>query len=219
MNKNYKIIGIIIISSIIITYLVTTYIGNGNKELLKNSNENIYVEEDNIDEEDSYVKEDNKDIKKEEIKDVSSNSNLIVVEIKGEVKNPSVYYVKEGCIIEDLIKEAGGLTENADTSLINKAEELTNHKCIIIPNINEKNIENTNNEGVIGSSDNKDEKVNINTASSEELQTLNGIGEAKAKAIIEYRESNGKFNKIEELTNVSGIGEASFQKIKEKITI
>lgn len=212
MKKNHKVIGILAISVIIIVYLLASYIGGGSKELVKNDNEDMYVEEEN--------EGNNKDVKKEEIANVSSNNNLIVVEIKGEVRNPSVYYVKEGCIIEDLIKEAGGLTESADTASINRAEEVANHQCVVIPNINDKNSGNTNAVGAeSGNIDSKNDKININTASSEELQTLNGIGEAKASAIIEYRESNGNFKSIEDLTNVSGIGKASLEKIKEKITI
>lgn len=213
MKKKHKIIGISAVFAVITVYLLASYIGGGSKELVKNDNEDIYVQEESEGTND-------KENEKEEIANVSSKDNLIVVEVKGEVKNPSVYYVKEGCIIEDLIKEAGGLTESADTTSINRAEEVTNHQCIIIPNINDKNAENTESSGVSAPSvDSNNDKVNINKASSEELQTLNGIGEAKAAAIIEYRESNGNFKSIEELTNVSGIGEASLEKIKEKITI
>ncbi len=63
------------------------------------------------------------------------------------------------------------------------------------------------------------EKININTASSEELQTLNGIGETKAAAIIQYRAENGGFNSIEEICRVKGIGDATFNKIRDRITV
>ena len=66
---------------------------------------------------------------------------------------------------------------------------------------------------------NNNGKININTATSEELQSLSGIGESKAKAIIEYRNTNGPFNSIEEIINVSGISENLFAKIKENITV
>ena len=126
----------------------------------------------------------------------------IVVEIKGEVKNPAIYTLPENTRISDLVSIAGGFTSYADTLNINLATKLEDGMIIII-NKNE----------------NLDARVNINKASLEELMTLDGIGEAKAKAIIEYRNANGLFKTIEEIKNVSGITDKIFKNIKDKITI
>lgn len=126
----------------------------------------------------------------------------IVVEIKGEVKNPAIYTMPENTRISDLVSIAGGFTSYADTLNINLATKLEDGMIIII-NKNE----------------NLDARVNINKASLEELMTLDGIGEAKAKAIIEYRNANGLFKTIEEIKNVPGITDKIFKNIKDKITI
>lgn len=203
MKKYYKTIGIISIGIIIFIYLIISYFTGGKSELNKNNNENIFVEDNEAVEV----------ITNKEEKEISK----IVVDIKGEVKNPNIYWLQEGCIIEDLINEAGGITEKGDLSRINRAEKLNNHQVVIIPNVNDKESEADN---IISSSSNgNEEKININTASVNELDTLSGIGPSKAEAIIKYREEKGSFKKIEEIKNVTGIGEAIFEKFKENITI
>lgn len=196
MKKNYKAIGIGIILIIILGYLIISYLNGGTKELNKNNNESIFV--------DSQGEE------KIELK-----NKEIVVEIKGEVIKPSIYWMKEESIIGDLIKEAGGLTEKSDVSGINRAELLKNHQLIVIPSIDEGNGVTNNIKSGVSS----DGKININTATEGELDTLPGIGPARAAEIIIYREANGGFKSIEDIKNISGIGEKSFEKLKEKITI
>lgn len=201
MKNNYKTIGISILTIIIIIYLGVLYFsGKGEKELVKNNTESIYVEEEN------------EEVSKEMIVE---NKKKLVVEIKGQVNNPNIYYLEDGSIINDLINEAGGLTNKAAISNINRAELLTDHACIVIPSIDEE----AGNEMISSSNSIKSDKININTATAEELDKLPGVGPAKAEDIISYRESNGRFKTIEELKNVKGIGESSFEKIKEKITI
>lgn len=200
MKKYYKTIGTIIIGVIIFLFFIISYFSGGSSELNKN-NESIFVEEN----------ESMEVITKKEEKE----SIKIVVDIKGEIKNPNIYWLEEGCIIEDLINIAGGITEEGDLSKINRAQKLNDHEVVIIPNINDKESEI---ENIIPSSNDKN-KVNINTASINELDTLSGIGPSKAEAIIKYREENGTFKSIEEIKNVTGIGEALFEKFKENITI
>ena len=110
---------------------------------------------------------------------------------------------------------AGGITNEADSSGINRAEKLNNHDVLVVPNKNSKESNN--------SSENKDisrnDLVNINKATTDELQTLTGIGPSKAAEIISYREKNGEFKKVEDIRNVKGIGESCFEKIKDKIRI
>lgn len=200
MKKDYKTIGTITIGVIIFLFFIISYFSGGSSELNKN-NESIFVEEN----------ESMEVITKKEEKE----SVKIVVDIKGEIKNPNIYWLEEGCIIEDLINVAGGITEEGDLSKINRAQKLNDHEVVIIPNINDKESEI---ESIIPSSNNEN-KVNINTASINELDTLSGIGPSKAEAIIKYREENGTFKSIEEIKNVTGIGEALFEKFKENITI
>lgn len=167
--------------------------------------------------------EDSNEIKIEDVQ----NENIFV-EIKGEVLNPDVYELEKGSIVRDLILVSGGLTEIGDTSNINQARELQNGECIVVLSKQEildmksssneiLKVDNVNNFNVESFSD--DDKVNINTASKEELKTLSGIGDGLAEAIISYREENNGFNEIEDIKNVSRIGDKTFEKFKDKITV
>lgn len=163
-----------------------------------------------------------------EIKIEDDKNENIFVEIKGEVLNPDVYELEKGSIVRDLILISGGLTEIGDTSNINQARELQNGECIVVLSKQEildmKNssneilkVDNVSSFNVESSSD--DDKVNINTASKEELKTLSGIGDGLAEAIISYREENNGFNEIEDIKNVSRIGDKTFERFKDKITV
>lgn len=148
---------------------------------------------------------------------ISKNDDRIGVYISGEVKNTGVYYLKKDSRITDLINICGGLTEEADVSKINPAQKLNDSDKIIIPkkeeNLNTESIEDTNESDI-----NVEEKININTATKDELTSLNGIGEATANKIINYRNKN-KFKEIEDIMNVPGIGEAKFNNIKDYICV
>lgn len=220
---NYKkFIGILILLIISITFIFLKYDDNKNKVFKDEYMKEIFVEE-NIDE-----------LKKEDIlsnsEEVSNNikennSTDVVVEIKGEVKKPDVYTLKDGSIIKDLIDIAGGITENGDISMINRADILKNHQLIIVPNINDKK-EQGDGVNVVGAelqsnlnSSNTHSKVNINTADVNELKTIKGIGDSKAENIIKYREENGAFKSIDEVKQVTGIGDKIFENMKDQITI
>lgn len=151
----------------------------------------------------------------------STNKNIFV-EIKGEVVRPDVYEISEGSIIRDLINKAGGLTSEANIDKINRADKLKANQLIIIPNKNDSlNVGSNIGTGDISNSvqANEDNIININTATLEELQKISGIGEVKAKGIIQYREQNGGFNSIEEIKNIDGIGEKTFEKMKDQIKV
>lgn len=164
-----------------------------------------------------------------------------MVDIKGEVITPGIYKLKNSSRVIDVIEKAGGLTQEADTSVINLSKKITDEMVIIIYSKQEvKNWIKTKNqedylqekckvseEGKVENDacieDNKKEKVtsgkvNINTAPKEELMTLSGIGETKAEAIIAYRKEN-TFKVIEDLKNVSGIGNETYEEIKNYITV
>ncbi len=135
----------------------------------------------------------------------SPNNALIKVYICGEIKNPGVYEVKEGSRINAVIKAAGGMTENAATSMINPAKKAEDEQKIYIPSIKEEAAGN----GL----------VNINYASAADLEKLPGIGPVTAENIIAYRDKNGEFGKKEDLKKINGIGDSKYQNIKELISI
>src|SRR5690606_18069185 len=126
----------------------------------------------------------------------------VMVDIKGAVKNPGVYELQVEDRVKNAIEQAGGFKDDADSEQINLAERVYDEMVIYIPSVNEKDVD----SNVVSSGDNNG-KIRINLATIEELTTLPGIGEAKAAAIIAYREENGKFTKVEDLTKISGIGE------------
>lgn len=157
-------------------------------------------------------------------RDEPKEDMFIYVHICGEVKKPDVYAVKPNARVIDLIKLAGGFTKKADKDYLNQASLVTDGEKLYIPSKEEVNRMNITKETM--TSNNKDGLssvnipiVNINTASMEELMTLTGIGEAKAKSIIAYREENGTFRSIEELKNIEGIKDGVFQKIRDLITV
>ncbi|MGC9099977.1 MAG: helix-hairpin-helix domain-containing protein [Caldisericum sp.] len=138
----------------------------------------------------------------------------IKVYVTGEVKHPDVYELEENSIIKDAITLAGGVTENADLISINLAKKLTDGEEVIVPAK-----ENSTSNSTVSASNAKTGKININSATKEELMTLPGIGEVKANAIIDYRTKHGPFKSIHDIVNVSGIGEKTFEKIKDLITV
>lgn len=219
--KNKKRIGIVAILGIILIISGVVYSQYGFKELKKNDTESIFVDADKINIDDDVLKNKSIDDKgKSEDATIDLKNKDIVVEIKGEIKRPDVYTLDENSIVKDIIDKAGGLTENADLSNINRAKKLQNHELIYISNINDKNQNvNMSNNNTILSQGNSNGKININIATLDELKTLTGIGDAKAKKIIEYREQNGGFKSIDDMKNVSGIGDKMFEQIKEQIEI
>ena len=140
---------------------------------------------------------------------------VVFVDIKGEVKKPGVYQMKAGDRVKDAIDAAGGLTEEADSQKVNLAKRLEDQMVIVVPKVGEEAEEipagETRNEAT------KEGKVNINTATVEELKTLKGVGEKKAEAIIEYRKKNGSFQTKEDLMKVRGIGKKLFESFQERI--
>ena len=207
--KNKKKLGICIVTILLVVFAGIKFFSGGYNELNKNNNEDIFVEENSSSTE---------EIEKEKSENVELKDKNIVVEIKGEVKRPDVYSMSEDSIIKDLIESAGGVTEEADLSDINRAKKLQNHELIYIKNKNEQNTIAAF-EGTAQINADQSSKVNINTATAEELKTLKGIGDAKAENIIQYREMNGGFKEISDITNVDGIGESMFEKIKDKIEV
>ncbi|WP_194841993.1 helix-hairpin-helix domain-containing protein [Gracilibacillus salitolerans] len=137
------------------------------------------------------------------------------IDIKGEIKNPGVYQVTENDRVEDVIHLAGGFSSNADNQMINLAERVYDEMVIYVP----AKGENAEEKQQVIDTGNDDQQVKVNIASIEEMQTIPGIGEVKANAIIEYRETYGRFEKLEDLTKVSGIGDKTVEKLEEYVRI
>ena len=174
---------------------------------------------------------------KEEVEEIKEETvvDTIFIDIKGEIKYPGVYEMQLDDRVIDAVQMAGGFTDEATTDNVNLSKKLKDETVIIIPsylknydNITIKNdYEIDSNDDIVQSEETEnDEKIesssnliNINTASVVELMSLDGIGESKAKAIIEYRDINGDFENILDIKNVSGIGESIYEKIKDYITV
>ena len=156
--------------------------------------------------------------KEEETEDSAIEENEdIYVHVCGEVNQPGVYCLPAGSRLYEAIEAAGGLKEGAAAESLNQAQEAKDGQQIYVPSIEESLKEEVSGEGEPAEA--SDGKINLNTAAKEQLMTLTGIGEAKAAAIIRYREENGGFQSIEELMEVEGIKEGVFNKIKDQIKI
>lgn len=161
----------------------------------------------------------------------SEPAGPIIVDVSGAVQNPQVVELEENSRVADAISAAGGLKGDADTAGINQAAFLTDGEKIYVPAKGEAALpvpgvsqSQSQGAGMQGSSVSLSgsagsQKININQASSEELQTLNGVGPATAEKIMDYRSSNGYFKTIEDIKSVDGIGDKTFEKLKEHITV
>lgn len=214
-----------IIKVIVITILLFLYVGSFiyiSSKIIKTDNS----EEDKIN---AIVKEETKENIEEE------TIEGIMVDVKGSVNKPGVYKIKKNSRVTDAIEASGGLAKNANTRFINLSKRLKDGDVVVI--YSNEEIENAKKEEKIvvetpcvceeikndacykEDSQEINKKVNINIANLLELMTLDGIGESKAKLIIEYRTQNGDFKDIKDIMKVKGISETLFSKIKENITI
>ncbi len=153
------------------------------------------------------------------------------VYVCGAVREPGVYPMYEGMRVFEAVRLAGGFAQNADQEWLNQAETVQDGQRLCVYTLEEtaqlRLIQADGGIGAFGDSPavgnsspgSGDGKVNLNTADSETLKTLPGIGDAKAEAIIQYRQENGAFSVIEEIQNISGIKNAVFAKIKDLITV
>jgi competence protein ComEA len=144
----------------------------------------------------------------------------LVVHVIGAVPRPGVYELAEGSRVQDAIQAAGGLLAQAEISFINLAAPIEDGQQLDIPFKDGAPLSGPFSEQPLATLDvNQSELININEASLEELDTLPGIGPTTAQKIIEYREQNGPFQNVEDIMNVSGIGPATFEEIKDLITV
>lgn len=232
MKKNLKwVILTFFIIGIVFLFFLNNYSKSAKKETSKEEPEELIFKEE-----------------KEETNKKDNQKENVFVDIKGAIANPGVYELEQNKKVIDVVNLAGGFLENANTQTINLAKKVTNEMVIIIYTNEEiklamteektaKVIDNTcvcpvlKNDACINKNETKKdtttsneqetitEPININTASASDFDKLPGIGASKAEAIVQYREKNGPFEKIEDLKEISGIGDALFEKIKDYITI
>ena len=151
----------------------------------------------------------NKDEKAED-----KHDEKIFVDVKGAVKHPGVFETTKDKRVKDLIEEAGGLLDDADTSTLNLSQKVKDQMVIYVLKHGEKPKQISD-----SSSSSNTDVININTANLEQLMKISGVGKTKAEAIIAHREKNGDFKKKEDITKVRGIGKSTFEKIKDKIEV
>ena len=182
------------------------------------SNEDVYV----LTEENKKIEENikSKEIKKEE---TNISSKEITVYVSGEIKKPGIVKLKDGDRLATAVEKLGGTTKKADLNQVNLAIKVEDEQHYIIPkigeNVNEESVddEKISKGSMSDNSSQKSSKININTATIEELDTLPGVGEATANKIVNHRSENGEFKSIEEIKNVNGIGDKKFENMKELI--
>jgi competence protein ComEA len=144
----------------------------------------------------------------------SATPYVVRVYVSGAVVYPDVYSLHQDSIVKDAIEAAGGATDEADLERINLALPVTDGQQVHVPRQGEDDppVEPPSGQPMSGG------KVNLNTADSAALESLPGIGPALAQRIVDYRQTHGPFERIEDLMQVSGIGEATFEEVKELIT-
>ncbi|EJV81249.1 helix-hairpin-helix domain-containing protein [Bacillus cereus] len=156
-----------------------------------------------------------KDVEKKskpKVLDTKEQKKIIIIDVKGAVFKEGVYEMKEGDRVKEAVEKAGGLLPDAEVKKVNLAQMVQDQMLLYVPNKNEPVQE--------GATFSKSEgKVQINTASKEQLEKITGIGSRKAESILKYREEHGPFQKIEDLLEIDGIGAKSLEKIKDQIII
>lgn len=145
---------------------------------------------------------------------------MIYVDIKGAVKVPGIYQLKNQQRIWDALALAGGVSEEADTAQVNYAQKVKDQMIIYVPKKGESVAQSLETlQESAPAQQNQEEKINLNTATEAELQTISGIGAKKAQEIIRFRDEQGPFKTVEELKNVPGIGEKTVERLKDMLTV
>ena len=189
----------------------------------------VPVQEERADQEEKSYEDSGEDSQDSENEKAESEEGLreLYVHVCGNVKHPGVYELEAGSRVYEAIEAAGGMTDTAAFSYLNQAELLKDEQQLYVPSQEEIDSGKFASQITVGQGE-KDVrdvetedsgKVNLNTATKEELMTLNGIGEVRAQAILQYREEHGEFRSVEELMEVEGIKKGTFQKLKDQIKI
>lgn len=222
-NKKKLIKAVAVILAAAVAFAV--YLGKDEKERSENFSVSVHDE----------VSANAADVSAEGGLNDTEADSMIIVDVDGAVVTPGVVELDAEARVYDAIERAGGLTSEADTQLVNKAERLADGDKVFIPFKEKDNtVKNSGLAGVVTkktgksviasktageTADNSTGLININTADSSKLQQLKGVGPSTAEKIISYRQQQGDFKKIEDLMNVSGIGKKTFEALKDKITV
>jgi competence protein ComEA len=139
----------------------------------------------------------------------------VKVDVKGAVHSPGVYSLPAGARIGDAIQVAGGPTDEADLTSVNLAQKIADGAMVAVPTKNERSSQAGSNKTTYTS----EGKININTATVEQLDALDGIGSTRAKAIVQYRDQNGPFQSVDDLLKVKGFGPKLLETIKDRLVV
>ncbi|HEL1770187.1 helix-hairpin-helix domain-containing protein [Streptococcus suis] len=151
----------------------------------------------------------------------SEEPSQLVVDVKGAVAKPGIYYLDAGSRVNDAVEAAGGLTSQADSKSINLAQKLSDEAVVYVASKDENIsvVASTTASSAMSQEEKNTNLVNLNTATEADLQTISGIGAKRAADIIAYREANGGFKSVDDLNNVSGIGDKTMESIRPYVTV
>lgn len=140
---------------------------------------------------------------------------------RGAIRQAGVYELPAGSRVYDAIQKAGGLTDQANSQSVNLAQKIEDESVVYVAKNGEEiaPVLSPNAGATATESKSKDGKVNLNTATEADLQTISGIGQKRAQDILAYREEKGKFQTVDDLKNVSGIGQKTLEKLKDYVTV
>jgi competence protein ComEA len=213
-NSDYFIIALIVVIAFVIIIAAIKQIKIIKDEDFTKLSTNS---EEFVDKEEEYEAINN--ILNNDILDEKEDNSTIKVHIDGDVLNPGVVEIPQDSRLQDAVEEVGGLNKDAVTKNINLASKLEDGQKVYIPSSQE--IE--DNKNILQEEEfldnNKNGKININNASIDELQKIDGVGPSLANRIYQYRIKNGKFESIDELKNVSGIGDKKIDAIRDSISL
>ncbi|HFR3591187.1 ComEA family DNA-binding protein [Streptococcus suis] len=152
--------------------------------------------------------------------EVSKEPSQLVIDVKGAVAKPGLYTLAAGARVNDAVEAAGGLTSQADPKSINLAQKLSDEAVVYVASKDENiSVVASTTASSAMSQEGNESKVNLNTATEADLQTISGIGAKRAADIIAYREANGDFKSVDDLNNVSGIGDKTMESIRPYVTV
>jgi competence protein ComEA len=140
-----------------------------------------------------------------------------IIDVKGAVKKPGIYHLPTPVRLYQALEAAGGVTEQADVRQMNMAKEIADGSMIYIPKKGEQIPAEAS--PLQPNSEKENGKINLNTATLQELESLPGLGPTKAQAIIQYRGEHGGFQSVDQLLEVPGIGERTLERIKEQLYV
>lgn len=228
MSKKFYIIYTIIVIAFILQISGCSKEKEGYGEELVEFKAEEVPEGEDIEKEEAREKEETQELIREAEGQGTDEPDKICVHVCGRVMNPGVYMLSPDSRIYEAVEMAGGLCEDAAGEWLNQASQMEDGQQIYVPSKEEaaqeyKGAREAEGSSVqtesLGGMEAGDGKVNLNTASEEQLMTLSGIGKAKASAIVRYREEHGGFQSIEELKEVEGIKDGVFNKVKDQIRI